>query len=337
MRAVLTITLLIGELLIAPTGVAFQNVVRGRALSPWPRVTPREAGLEERGLIQARDYALQGGGSGLVIHRGKLVFSWGDVTTKYDLKSTTKSIGATMLGVALQDGRVKLSDPAVTYLADVGIPPEANRATGWLKEITLWHLATQTAGFEKPGGFQPLLFRPGTQWLYSDSGPNWLADCLTTVYGRDLDEVMFERVFTTLGITRDDLSWRQNAYRPPAINGIPRREFGSGIHANVDAMARIGFLYARAGRIGGRQILPLSFVAAARAPIPEVQGLAVIKPAEYPGACNHYDYLWWNNGDGSLENAPRDTYWSWGLYDSLIIVIPSLDLVVARAGKSLDG
>src|SRR5687768_8760122 len=112
MRAVLTCALLIGGLLIAPTGVAFfQNVVPGRALPPWPRVTPREAGLEERRLIQARDYALQGGGSGVVIHRGKLVFSWGDVTAKYDLKSTTKSIGATMLGVALQDGRVKLTDP----------------------------------------------------------------------------------------------------------------------------------------------------------------------------------------------------------------------------------
>lgn len=31
---------------------------------------------------------------------------------------------------------------------------------------------------------------------------------------------------------------------------------------------------------------------------------------------------------------PRDAYWAWGLYDSLIVVIPSLDLVVARAGKS---
>ena len=31
---------------------------------------------------------------------------------------------------------------------------------------------------------------------------------------------------------------------------------------------------------------------------------------------------------------PRDAYWSWGLYDSLIVVIPSLDLVVARAGPA---
>ncbi len=44
--------------------------------------------------------------------------------------------------------------------------------------------------------------------------------------------------------------------------------------------------------------------------------------------------LWWNNADGTLQSVPRDAFWSWGLYDSLIVVIPSLDLVVSRAGKS---
>jgi CubicO group peptidase (beta-lactamase class C family) len=47
--------------------------------------------------------------------------------------------------------------------------------------------------------------------------------------------------------------------------------------------------------------------------------------------------LWWNNADGALENVPKDAYWSWGLYDSFIIVIPSLDIVVARAGDTIPG
>jgi hypothetical protein len=37
-----------------------------------------------------------------------------------------------------------------------------------------------------------------------------------------------------------------------------------------------------------------------------------------------------------MKNVPRDAYWSWGLYDSLIVVIPSLDIIAARAGKSLN-
>ena len=34
------------------------------------------------------------------------------------------------------------------------------------------------------------------------------------------------------------------------------------------------------------------------------------------------------------QDVPDDAYWSWGLYDSLIVVIPSLDIVVARARES---
>jgi len=44
--------------------------------------------------------------------------------------------------------------------------------------------------------------------------------------------------------------------------------------------------------------------------------------------------LWWNNADKTFAGVPADAYWSWGLYDSLIVVVPSLDIVVARAGRS---
>lgn len=310
--------------------------VSSLSAAEWERAAPAGLGMDESRLERARDYALRGGGSGMVVHRGKLVYHWGDLKTTYDLKSSSKSIGVTALGLALRDGKVRLDDPAVKHFPALGVPPESNAATVWLGEITLFHLASQTAGFDKPGGFQPLLFRPGAGWAYSDGGPNWLADCLTLVYRRDLQELLFERVFTPLGIGRDGLRWRNNAYRPHSLEGIPRREFGSGVHANVDAMARIGYLYLRAGRIGSRQVLPPDFVAQARRPLAELAGLPVTLPETYPDAARHYGLLWWNNGDGTLEAVPRDAYWSWGLYDSLIVVIPSLDLVVARAGKGFD-
>jgi CubicO group peptidase (beta-lactamase class C family) len=306
------------------------------ALGDWPQAAPRDAHCNEAKLVQARDYAMRAGGSGMVIHRGKLVFSWGDLKTKYDLKSTTKSIGVTALGLALQDNEVKLTDLARKSQPEIGVPPESNRHTGWTNEITLLHLAAQTAGFDKRGDYQPLVFQPGTKWSYSDGGPNWLAECLTLVYGRDLQEVMFDRIFTPLGITRDDLTWRPNAYRPHDINGIPRREFGSGIHANVNAMARIGYLYLREGRLKNQQLLPSDFVSLAAHGHAPFRGLPVLKEDLYPDASNHYGLLWWNNAGGALRGVPRDAYWSWGLYDSHIIVIPTLDLVISRAGRSLS-
>lgn len=297
------------------------------------------AGMNDAELMKARDYALTGGGSGRILHRGEQVLAWGDQRQLYDLKSTSKSFGVTVLGLALMDGKVKLDDLAKKFCPAFGTPPEENAQTGWLDKITLRMLATQTAGFEKPGGFGKLLFEPGAKWHYSDGGPNWLADCLTLVYRRDLAELMFERVFAPIGIGRDDLRWRNNSYRPRLLDGIPRREFGSGISANVEAMAKFGLLYLREGRWKDREILPRSFVELASRAAPDIARLPVMEPVERPGhfggiASTHYGLLWWNNNDGTLADVPRDAYWTWGLYDSLTVVIPSLDIVVARAGRS---
>lgn len=300
----------------------------------WRRATPAEAGLDEAKLAAARDYALTGGGSGCIIHGGRLVMSWGDFKQRYDLKSTAKSFGAAALGLAIADGRMRLDDKARLHHPGLGIPPEENARTGWLEEMTVRHIASQTAGFDKKGGYGPLLFNPGTEWSYSDAGPNWLAECVTLAYQRDVAELMFERLFTPLGIQPADLVWRKNAYRPDLIEGIKRREFGSGISANVDAMARFGLLWLRGGEWKGQAILPRDYVNEARTPQRGVPGLKVRNPEHYGKAANHYGLLWWNNADETIEGLPLDTYWTWGLYDSLIVVMPTLDIVVARAGQS---
>ncbi|MBN1670679.1 MAG: fibronectin type III domain-containing protein [Kiritimatiellae bacterium] len=303
----------------------------------WQTATPASQGMDQTKLEQARDYALTGGGSGYIVRHGKLVFAWGSPTQRYDLKSSTKSIGVTALGLAMKDGKMEVNDKAATCHPTFGVPPSSNADTGWLDDITLFHLATQTAGFDKSGGYTALLFEPGTKWSYSDGGPNWLAECITLAYREDLSTLMFRRVFTPLGITSSDLTWRKNQYRDDTIDGIMRREFGSGISANVDALARIGYLYLLRGKWEGQQILPESFIDMARTRAPGVPGLPVVLPDKYPDASDHYGLLWWNNGDGTLTNVPTDAYWSWGMYDSHIVVFPGLDIVAARAGNYFGG
>jgi CubicO group peptidase (beta-lactamase class C family) len=328
---------------LSPVGIAFGLLITAAATlsaadhpfpgEEWSQAAPADAGMDEDLLAKAREYALTGEGSGCITRHGRLVMSWGDLAHRYDLKSTTKSIGVTALGLAIADGRIQLADKARAHHPTFGVPPESNAETGWLDDITILHLATQTAGFEKPGGYEKLLFRPGTKWHYSDGGPNWLAECVTLEYRRDVRDLLFERVFTPLGISAQDLVWRNNAYRDHALDGLPRREFGSGVRANVDAMARIGYLYLRQGRWGANQILPREFVARCAKPVAQFADLPE-HIAHYDDASAHYGLLWWNNADGTLQHLPRDAFWSWGLYDSLIVVIPSLDVVVSRAGKS---
>ncbi|MBN1845558.1 MAG: serine hydrolase [Sedimentisphaerales bacterium] len=300
----------------------------------FEQADPGAMGLDVGQLNAARDYALTGGGAGKVIYRGKDVFRWGDQRKCYDLKSTSKSIGLTALGVAMREGRMSLSDQAIQYQPDLGVPPDDNRDNPWRNEITLFHLATQTAGFEKPGGYTKLVFAPGTKWNYSDGGPNWLAECITLEYRRDIQELLFNRVFTPIGIKRSDLRWRDNAYRSRDIEGIRRCEFGSGVLANVEAMARIGWLYRQRGQWQGRQLISASFVSQAARTPEASRGLPVLFPEQYNDASNHYGLLWWNNHDGTLPAVPREAFWSWGLYDSIILVAPGLDLVAVRTGDA---
>lgn len=300
----------------------------------WVSRSPADVDLDAEKLQAARDYALTGQGSGYITRHGYLVAQWGSPTQLYDLKSTTKSFGATALGVAILDRKLSLDDRVVERHPSFAVPPASNRETGWIKDIRIWHLATHTAGFEKPGGYRPLLFAPGSHWFYSDGGPNWLAECVTLAYRRDVSELMFERVFEPIGIRTRDLRWRKNQYRERKLDGIERREFGSGVHANVNAMARLGYLYLRGGQWDGRRLLPARFIQQASTAYPALRGLPEYGDDSHGNASDHYGLLWWNNADGTLPDVPTDTYWTWGLYDSLIVVIPSLDIVVARAGRS---
>jgi CubicO group peptidase (beta-lactamase class C family) len=324
----------------------------------WTRVTTAaDVGMNQAGLDQAATYAqtagsTKPGSAGMIVRHGRLVKSWGEIDERFDMKSTTKSIGGMALGLAINDQLLNLSDAAHTRLPSIGAIPSSNAATGWLDSITIQQLATHTAGFDKPGGYNPtppapagsptLIYQPGTIWAYSDSGLNWLSEVLTAVFNQDLANVLQTRVWSTLGVnstagtvrTDSDVFWRNNALRTPQVGPVHNRELASGISANVNAMARVGLLFLRKGKWGDTQVLPESFVTTVATPVAANASLQIRPtPSDFPGATSNYGVLWWTNAGGQLANVPRDAFWAWGLGDSLIVVIPSLDLVVVRAGE----
>ncbi|HUU92676.1 MAG TPA: serine hydrolase, partial [Phycisphaerae bacterium] len=173
--------------------VALTLAATARAAEPpwpgddWPAAKPADVGMDAALLEKARAYALTGAGSGIITRHGRAVITWGDQAARYDLKSSTKSIGVTSVGLAMMDGRITALDvPAKRYHPTFGEAKDGTARREWLESVTLFHLATQTAGFEKPGGTGKLLFAPGTKWAYSDSGPNWLAECITLIYRKDV-------------------------------------------------------------------------------------------------------------------------------------------------------
>jgi CubicO group peptidase (beta-lactamase class C family) len=317
----------------------------------WEKVEASTVGMTQQGLDDAATFAQTvpttnspnaDPGNGMIVRHGQLVHFWGDIDERKEVKSVTKSMGGIVLGLAIDESKMTLASKGVDFMPTFGTPPAENATAA--QAITIAQLATHTAGFEKEDGdFTAVLqFTPGTTWSYSDAGLNWLADVLTTVNQQDLSALANTRVWSVLGLNSggtnaDDVFWRTNAHRPPTRDGgtLQFRELASGISANVNAMARVGLLFLRKGMWKDERVLSEAFVTQVQTPLPENASLALNEtpPAFlFPGALTDYGVLWWTNKSGLMPNVPRDAFWAWGLGEALIVVIPSLDLVIARNG-----
>jgi CubicO group peptidase (beta-lactamase class C family) len=302
----------------------------------WATASPAAVGMDPAKTATALKYGRVRAGSGNLIRAGRRIGYWGDQGTKYHLQSTTKSIGSILIGIAIRERRISLDSLLAGRVPNFGVPPTANRAKGWLDGITVRQLATQSAGFSKTGGFGPLLFKPGSGWYYSDGGPNWIADLLTVKFGQDLQTVLRSRVLAPMGIRNDQIVWRRNAYRPHTLNGIERREFGSGISTNVDVMARLGLMLLRQGAWRTHRIVRTEFVREAGSHARALDAVKCLDPelCKVNPRSKQYGLLFWTNADGHIPDLPRDAYWAAGQGTSFILVIPSLDIVAARAGPA---
>ncbi len=187
----------------------------------WAKVDAAAVGMTQGGLDTAATFAQNvpagpnaDSGNGMIVRHGQLVHFWGDIDERKEVKSVTKSMGGIVFGLAIDDALVGLRDVAVNHMGTFGTPPDTNATAA--QSVTLAQLATHTAGFEKPGGFVDIeAFGPGTTWQYSDAGLNWLADVLTEKYQQDLSALANTRVWSVLGVTNDDIVWRENLQRPP--------------------------------------------------------------------------------------------------------------------------
>ena len=318
----------------------------GSGSSGWTGATPADENMDVTKLDEARDYSMAAGGTsdseaGYIIRHGKLVYSWGNPFLRFEMKSTTKSMGGLALLLAMDEGKLALGDKVAPKLPAFGADPTVDTSpvtAGSLADISVLQLATHTAGFSKSDAPpRKLLYQPGSSWSYSDQGLNWLADLLTQTYSQDLNDLLSARFYTTLGIRPNvDLVWRDNAFRSKTLNVngalLPRRELASGIRADVDAMARVGLLMLRRGVWRDSLLLSNAVVEKSHTPPSEIASAVNIDPTNFTAATTNYGILWWTNATGQMSGVPKDAFWAWGLHETFIIVVPSLDLVIARAG-----
>jgi CubicO group peptidase (beta-lactamase class C family) len=159
-----------------------------------------------------------------------------------------------------------------------------------------------------------LYARPGEAWDYSDAAFAHLSLIFSHVAGREIADLMRDRVFQPIGI--ENFGWDLQG---GGGNLGPHTNAHSGLHLSARDFARLGYLLLRGGVWKGRQIVPKWWIDLATRPSQS------INPS--------YGYTLWLNTTGNLgAHVPKDAFAFKGFATNRCYVVPSLDLVVVRLG-----
>lgn len=265
--------------------------------------------------------------------------------------SVSKSITNLLLGLAIQDGKVKLEDSICKYLdvqkkeqCGIQIQHIAQHSSGlnWVESYEESEKPTESAvlamlygsGMRDVARFvldrHDLEAKPGTRWRYSSGDSNLLAAALQSAYGVDyFAKVPKQRIFAKLGIK--SALWEQDA------NGVP---IGSSyLYMSPRDMARYGLLFLANGKWGEEKIIDPEWIQYSTTLGPAI--------ANSPGWKSRdgripetYGAHWWLNKahpqspeQKPWPDLPDDGYAAMGHWGQYIFILPSHNIVVVRTGN----
>ncbi|WP_461414308.1 serine hydrolase domain-containing protein [Gemmatimonas sp.] len=294
----------------------------------------------------------RGAATGVIIRRGYVVATWGNPAAPEITNSVTKSFLSTVVGLAVDDGRIRsVRDTVSAYVPPIvrARPNGTGYARDWPgtdkllmpfdtphnRTITWDDLLRQVSDWEGTLWGKPewadrpaqdantwttrARLTPGSTYEYNDTRVNVLALAALQVWRRPLPEVLKERVMDPIGASN---TWRWYGYDNSWIV-LDGREvqsvsggghWGGGMVLNAWDMARFGLLTLRRGNWGGKQLLSDAWVTQALTPTP---------------AQRTYGYMnWFVNPERSyLKAAPEQAFVHVGAGNNFIYVDPANDVV----------
>jgi CubicO group peptidase (beta-lactamase class C family) len=295
----------------------------------WRTATPESQGLssatlaEVFDLVAERDIQVH---SIVIVRHGYVVleayFYPCAADTLHDVCSCTKSISSTLIGMAIERGRIRSVKETLPEL----FPGRQWRNDSPAKRrMTLENILTMTTGMDYPllgeprlAGMRlapdmvqavldlPMVAEPGTVFGYNSGGSHLLSAIVTARTGQTEEDYARENLFAPLGISA--WSW-------PSTQGLSH---GWGdLRLRSTDMARIGYLFLNNGRWGGRHVVSAKWVEEAT------------RPRSNPGGSTRYGYQWWLQKDPARFEAL-------GRAGQRIIVVPGLDVVLVLTGAGYE-
>jgi CubicO group peptidase (beta-lactamase class C family) len=314
-----------------------RTIACGRKALPLPREERRFDDL----VIESRDerydlydYLSRNRVAGLLIVKdGRILLEYYglgiDAGTRWTSMSIAKSVSTTLVGAAIQDGRIGSVEDALTdYLPTL-------RGSAY-DGVSIRHVLQMTSGVrwddthtdpasdrrrmldlqvaQKPGsiidyvGGRPRVATAGSAWNYSTGETHVIGALVRAAVGKWLSDYLSERIWAPFGMEADATWWLE------APDGL--EVAGSGIHATLRDYARFGLFMMNDGCVDDRRVVPEGWVCEATA------------PRQIAGAQLDYGYMWWpvpaTNGrcDGRAFSAR-------GIFGQYLYVHPGERVVIA--------
>jgi CubicO group peptidase (beta-lactamase class C family) len=244
----------------------------------------------------------------------------------HTLQSVTKSVTATLIGIAIGRGEIKsVNEPLLSFFDRYDL----SKVDARLRKATLADLLTMRSGIEwheadRPLdetnttiqlersadwiGFtlsQPMDAEPGTKWAYNSGGSALMAEIIRKATSEHVDQYAQKNLFGPLGIR--DYHWKKTPTGHPDTEG--------GLYLEAEDLARIGHLYLNDGVWNGQRVLPAGWAKEAT-----TRHVANTNPANpnTPG----YGYQWWR-----YDRPGVDVWAGNGFGGQFIIIVPAHDLV----------
>ncbi|MCA9836480.1 MAG: serine hydrolase [Trueperaceae bacterium] len=234
------------------------------------------------------------------------------------LYSLSKSFTSSAIGLAVDEGLLKLDDKVISFFPDK-LPEKLNPH---LEAMTVHHLLSMGTGHrtdttdyilsQTPNdpvkGFLSLLPEeaPGSIFCYNSGATFMLSAILQKLTGEKLVDYLEPRLFKPLGINKK--------YWLETPNGITQGF--SGLHVVTESIAKFGQLYLQDGIWEGKRLLPKGWVK-----------LASQKHIENKGTSENID---WQQGYGyQFWRCQHDTYRGDGAFGQYCVIMPKHDAVLA--------
>ncbi len=285
----------------------------------WRTSTPEAQGMDSKTLLHMFETIQRDKvpvHSVLILRHGYLVceayFQPFDKDTPHNLFSTTKSFTSTLIGIAIEEGKLKGVEQKIADIFPDVKMPENDLGT---KNMTLENVLTMTAGhrtdsvdavFGSRNWVQtffslPFSTKPGERFLYDSGASHLLAAALEKTTGESEESYARKKLFEPLAIR--SYAWEKST------EGI--NTGGWGLRLNPLDMTKFGYLILNKGVWKGKQIVPAKWVEAATQKHSEGWW------GENRG--DDYGYQFWMNSFGGFRAD--------GFAGQYICILPEQDLI----------